>query len=58
MNAPRRVTVTLELHTNVPLGNLRRAGWWQGALPPEDGMTVIQAQANVVKTQAKNKKQR
>lgn len=50
----RRVTVTLEVETDYALGALRKASWWS-LLLTTPRLTVLQAQANVVRSRAKKR---
>lgn len=50
---PRRVTVILELETDVPLRDLRTASWWQERILTDEAdavMDVERAQVNVTKS--------
>ncbi len=61
---PRRVFVTLELETDLPISTLRRAAWWNDyvfAMRQNDlaQTSCEQAQANVVnKQKPKNRKRK
>ncbi len=53
MRKPRRVTVTLEAESRVPLQDMRKKSWWNDVLSEakdEDGslIEVVQAQANAI----------
>lgn len=52
----RRVTVTLEIESVMPLEDLRQRNFWEAALPL--GETVLQVQANVIRARPRNKKKR
>lgn len=54
----RKVFVTLELETDIPIGELRSAIFWETAtrhISPVAKLKVLQAQANVVKKDKKEK---
>jgi N-glycosylase/DNA lyase len=60
---PRKVFVTLELETDVPLLHIRSGLWWENAIRDAGrfrGYTlktvVLEAQANVAKPQGKKAK--
>ncbi len=54
MRLKKRMTVTLEVDSRVPIADLRKAEYWNNSLlfyaKDEDGkvITVIQAQANTI----------
>lgn len=46
---PRRIVVTLEIQTDIPLNALRKSSSWRYMLGHLNRIRVMQAQANVVK---------
>lgn len=49
-DAPRRVAITLEVHTTLPVSELRNRRWWNTSMGiGNDALWVVQAQANVIR---------